>query len=200
MRSAVVLHSFAFIPRVKGKEMVNPRIKTWKSFLYLNSLIFVLESFRLPALKWFHIVPGKHRKRDVATVFAYSHLNTPFDQWECALCLKYFIERFPFECCKTKTKTKTKTKVITLANHKEHRQYSEPIKTRSNYMWLTQSAASNDTIGHVRYINILAWLRGFRVKIANFSSFFCLSIPKGDLDTKKTTPNIEVWPESLGAM
>ena len=28
---------------------------------------------------------------------------------------------------------KTKTKVITLANHKEHTQYSEPIKTRSNY-------------------------------------------------------------------
>ena len=40
------------------------------------------------------------------------------------------IERFSFECCKTKTKTK----VITLANHKEHRQYSEPIKTRNNYM------------------------------------------------------------------
>ena len=47
-------------------------------------------------------------------------------------------------------------------------------------------------IGHVRYINIQAWLRGFRVKIANFSNFFCLSIPKRDLDTKKTTPNIEV--------
>ena len=38
----------------------------------------------------------------------------------------------------------------------------------------------------------LAWLRGFRVKIANFSSFFCSSISKRDLDTKKTTPNIEV--------
>ena len=38
------------------------------------------------------------------------------------------LERFSFECLKTKTK------VITLANHKEHRQYSEPIKTRSNYM------------------------------------------------------------------
>ena len=37
-------------------------------------------------------------------------------------------ERFSFEC------RKTKTKVITLANHKEHRQYTEPIKTRSNYM------------------------------------------------------------------
>ena len=29
---------------------------------------------------------------------------------------------------------KTKTKVITLANQKGQRQYSEPIKTRSNYM------------------------------------------------------------------
>ena len=55
-------------------------------------------------------------------------------------------------------------------------------------------------IGHVRYINIQAWLRGFQVKITNFSSFFCPPIPKRDLNTKKTTPNIEVSPESLGAM
>jgi len=47
-------------------------------------------------------------------------------------------------------------------------------------------------IGHARYINILEWLRGFRVKIAHLSSFFCPSIPKRNLDTKKTTPNIEV--------
>ena len=32
----------------------------------------------------------------------------------------------------------------------------------------------------------------FRVKSANISSFFCPSIPKRDLDKKKTTPNIEV--------
>ena len=38
------------------------------------------------------------------------------------------IERFSFEC------RNTKTKVITLANHKEHGQYREPSKTRSNYM------------------------------------------------------------------
>ena len=94
MRSAVVLLYFAFFPRVRGKEIVNPRIKTWKSFLHLNSFIFVLESFRLPALKWFQIVPGKHRKRDVATVFAYSYLNTPIDQWECAYCLKNFIKYY----------------------------------------------------------------------------------------------------------
>ncbi|CAH3196418.1 unnamed protein product, partial [Porites evermanni] len=48
--------------------------------------------------------------------------------------LKILIEWFSFEC------RKTKTKVITLANHIGHRQYIEPIKTRSNYMWLTQSA------------------------------------------------------------
>ena len=45
-----------------------------------------------------------------------------------------FVEWFSFEC------RKTKTKVITLANHIGHRQYIEPIKTRGNYMWLTQSA------------------------------------------------------------
>ena len=39
------------------------------------------------------------------------------------LATDLFIEWFSFEC------RKTKTKVITLANHKEHRQYSEPIKT-----------------------------------------------------------------------
>ena len=37
------------------------------------------------------------------------------------------LECFSVEC------RKTKTKVITLANHKEHTQYSEPIKSRSNY-------------------------------------------------------------------
>ena len=55
-------------------------------------------------------------------------------------------------------------------------------------------------IRHVRYINILARPRGFRVKIVNFWSLFCLSIPKRDLETKKTTPNIDVCPGSLGAM
>ena len=35
------------------------------------------------------------------------------------------VEQFSTECCKTKTKTK----VIMLANHKRHKQYSEPIKS-----------------------------------------------------------------------
>ena len=37
-------------------------------------------------------------------------------------------------------------------------------------------------------------------QIVNFLNFFCLSIPKRESNTKKTTQNIEVWPESLGAM
>ena len=44
--------------------------------------------------------------------------------------------RLSIECLKTKTK------VITLANHWGHRQSSEPIKTRSNYVKLTQSAGN----------------------------------------------------------
>ena len=48
--------------------------------------------------------------------------------------LLFILEWFSFEC------RKTKTKVITLTNHIGHREYIEPIKTRSNYMWLTQSA------------------------------------------------------------
>ena len=42
--------------------------------------------------------------------------------------------------------------------------------------------------------------RGFRIKTVIFLSFFCLSILKRDLDTKKTTPNIEICTESLGAL
>ena len=56
----------------------------------------------------------------------------------------------------------------------------------------TYNLSYHGLMGHVRYINILTWLRGFRVKIVNFLSFFCLSIPKRDLDTKKATPNIKV--------
>ena len=50
-------------------------------------------------------------------------------------------------------------------------------------------------IGHVRFINILTSLRAFRVKIVKF-----LSIPQNVLGTKKTAPNVEVCPESLGTM
>ena len=38
------------------------------------------------------------------------------------------LERFSFKC------RKTKTEVITLTNHKRHRQSNEPIRTQSKYM------------------------------------------------------------------
>ena len=44
---------------------------------------------------------------------------------------------------------------------------------------------------YVRYTTILTWLRGFRDKIANFLRLHCLAIPRRDLSTKKTKPNIE---------
>ena len=43
---------------------------------------------------------------------------------------------------------KTKTKVITLANQKERRQSSTPIKTRSNYTQPTQSAGEFARASH----------------------------------------------------
>ena len=70
--------------------MVNPQIKTWKNFLHLNSLIFVLESSTIR----FEMVlncAGETRKRDVTTMFTYSHANTPLGQSERAYYLSYFI-------------------------------------------------------------------------------------------------------------
>ena len=55
-------------------------------------------------------------------------------------------------------------------------------------------------IDHARYIKILTWFQGFRVKSGKLSSLFYFSIPKRNLDAKKTTPDIEVCPESLGAI
>ena len=52
-------------------------------------------------------------------------------------------------------------------------------------------------IAHVQYIEILTRLRGFRVKIANFSRLHSLAIPRGDLSTKKTKPNIEKMTRKL---
>ena len=46
----------------------------------------------------------------------------------------------------------------------------------------------------------LAHVLDFRDKIANVSRLHCLAIPRRDLGTKKTKPNIEKWPESLGVM
>ncbi len=56
--------------------------------------------------------------------------------------LTFLIEQFSIEC------RKTKTKVITLANHKRHRQSSEPIKTRSIYKSQARSAGKRAWANH----------------------------------------------------
>ena len=67
------MHKF-FKPHVSRVAigLLENRISTWQLSAELR--------VELPALKWFQIVPEKHRKRDVTTVFAYSHVNTPIDQ------------------------------------------------------------------------------------------------------------------------
>ena len=56
---------------------------------------------------------------------------------------------------------------------------------------------SNRLCSRYLYSNLAPWLS---IKIANFSSFFCLLIHNRDLDIKKNTPNIEVCPVSLRAV
>ena len=55
-------------------------------------------------------------------------------------------------------------------------------------------------IGHVWYINILIWLRGFRVKhpyLVLFSLYLSLS---WEFRNKRNLKNLQFLPESLGAM
>ena len=49
---------------------------------------------------------------------------------------------------------KTKTKVITLANHKEHRQYSGPIKTR-NISTIADAKRGKTSVNEHRLVVVL---------------------------------------------
>ena len=50
-------------------------------------------------------------------------------------------------------------------------------------------------MGHVRYTNILIWLRGFQVKLLYLVLFSLYP-----LRDKKNLKDLQFWPESLGAM
>ena len=52
------------------------------------------------------------------------------------------LERFSFEC------RKTKTKVITLTNHDSRKQSNEPIRTRIKYMSPAPSAGKRVRVNH----------------------------------------------------
>ena len=56
------------------------------------------------------------------------------------------------------------------------------------------------TIGHVRYINILTWLRGFRDKLLYLALFSLYSSLFWELRDKRNLENLHFLPESLGAM
>ena len=56
--------------------------------------------------------------------------------------LYYVIERFSFEC------RKTKTKLITLTNHNSRKQSNEPIRAQSKYMSPAPSAGKRVQVNH----------------------------------------------------
>ena len=55
-------------------------------------------------------------------------------------------------------------------------------------------------MGHVRYINILTWLRGFQVKPLYLVLLFLYLSLFWELRDKGNLKNLQFWPESLGAM
>ena len=55
-------------------------------------------------------------------------------------------------------------------------------------------------IGHVRYINILTWLRGFQVKLLYLVLFSLYPSLFWELRDKRNLKNLQFLPESLGAM
>ena len=55
-------------------------------------------------------------------------------------------------------------------------------------------------IGHVRYINILTWLRGFQVKLLYLVLFLLYLSLLWELRDKRNLKNLQFWPESHGAV
>ena len=96
------------------------------------------------------------------------------------------IEWFSFEC------RKTKTKVITLANHIGHRQYIEPIKTRSNYMWLTQSAGKSCERVTIGFGFTSDWMKRWRESFKPIAS--CRKCKTNYFSTLKWKPLYRRWP------
>ena len=66
---------------------------------------------------------------------------------------------------------------------------------------MTKSAPfSRVTIDHVRYINILTWLRGFQVKLLYLVLFSLYPSLFWELRDQRNLKNLQFLPESLGAM
>ena len=80
--------------------------------------------------------------------------------------------------------------------------YTEKKKKKKlNITWLTMIQKKTQAeIGHVRYINILTWLRGFQVKLLYLVLFSLYPSLFWELRNKRSLKNVQFLPESLGAM
>ena len=75
----------------------------------------------------------------------------------------------------------------------------ERTDTRSVFN-VTFPHSNQHGIGHVRYINIPTWLRGFQVKLLYLVLFLSYVSLLWELRDKRNLKNLQFWPESLGAM
>ena len=65
---------------------------------------------------------------------------------------------------------------------------------------LSLQSSPTSWMGHVRYINIITWLRGFQVKRLYLVLFLLYLSLLWELRDKRNLKNLQFWPESLGAM
>ena len=87
--------------------------------------------------------------------FAHSYvIRMAFPPWTPGSRLRA-LEPFSIEC------GNINTKVITLASQRGRRRSSEPIKTRSNYMWLTKSAGKREHVSH-GFVFTSVWMTKWR--------------------------------------
>ena len=67
---------------------------------------------------------------------------------------------------------------------------------RKQVLVMIKHCLRNSQIGHVRYINILTWLRGFLVKLLYLVLFSLYLSLFWELEDKRNLKNLQFWPES----
>ena len=82
-----------------------------------------------------------------------------------------------------------------MANHIGHRQYTEPIKTRSNYMWLTQSAGKSCERVTIGFGFTSDWMKRWRESFKPIAS--CRKCKTNYFSTLKWKPLYEETGEEL---
>ena len=79
---------------------------------------------------------------------------------------------------------------------------SQPVWTGgcSGKSQIRSSDKSLKPIGHVRYTNIVTWLRGFQDKLLYLVSFSLYPTLFWEFRNKRNFKKLQFWPESLGAI